>query len=149
MTNNMPDVVVSMRWSAERSESGAHGLLISEGGKKGKGSHGSLSRFDMHNTLVAAGPDFKRGFINELPSGNADLAPTILHLLGVASTSPMDGRILDEAFIDGSPSTAKPATQTIKASRDLPLFRWEQHLKFTEYGGTTYFDEGNGEPVLK
>ena len=149
MSNNVPDVLVSMRWTAERSEFGTPGLIASEGGKKGKGSHGSLSRFDMHNTLVAAGPDFKRGFINELPSGNADLAPTILHILGVAPTSPMDGRVLDEALTHGNPSAAKPASRMIKASRDLPLFRWEQYLKFTEYGGTIYFDEGNGEPVLK
>ena len=27
----------------------------------GKGTHATLSRFDMHNTLIAAGPDFKRG----------------------------------------------------------------------------------------
>ena len=82
-SNSVPDVLVAMRWSAEKSETGAPGLLVAEGGKKGKGSHGSLSHFDMHNTLVAAGPDFKSGFIDELPSGNADLAPTILHLMDI------------------------------------------------------------------
>src|SRR5206468_11269774 len=100
-SNSVPDVVVAMRWSADKSESGAPGLLIAEGGKKGKGSHGSLSRFDMHNTLVAAGPDFKNGFIDELPSGNADVAPTILHVLGISSSSAMDGRVLEEALATG------------------------------------------------
>ncbi len=148
-SNNVPDVLVSMRWSAEKSEFGTPGLLVAEGGKKGKGSHGSLSRFDMHNTLVAAGPDFKSGLINELPSGNADLAPTILRILGLPPLSPMDGRILEEALVTGTPTEAKPSTQTIEASHDLPLFRWHQYLKFTEYGGAIYFDEGNGEPTLK
>src|SRR5207253_5220173 len=113
MSNNVPDVVVSMRWSADRSEVGAPGLLASEGGKKGKGSHGSLSRFDMHNTLVAAGPDLKAGFINELPTGNADLAPTILHILGVAPACPMDGSILEEALVTGSSAEAKPTTRKL------------------------------------
>ena len=34
-----------------------------------KGTHVSLSRFDLHNTLIAAGPDFREGFINQTPSG--------------------------------------------------------------------------------
>jgi len=148
-TNSVPDVLVAMRWSAEKSEFGTPGLLVSEGGKKGKGSHGSLSRFDMRNTLVAAGPDFKSGLINELPTGNADVAPTILRILGISPSSPMDGRVLEEALVDGRPVEAKPVTKTDEKSRDLPLFRWHQYLKYTEYGGALYFDEGNGEPEPK
>ncbi len=116
-TNSVPDVLVAMRWSAEKSEFGAPGLIISEGGKKGKGSHGSLSRFDMRNTLVAAGPDFKSGLIDELPTGNIDLAPTILHILGVPPSSlGMDGRVLEEALAGGAPAAAKPVTTTLKES---------------------------------
>lgn len=149
--NNVPDVLVSMRWNADKNEFGIPGSFASEGGKKGKGSHASLSRFDMRNTLVAAGPDFRRGMINELPSGNADLAPTILHILGVSqpSSSPMDGRVLHEALVNGTPSEAKPVSKTVEASRELALFRWHQYLKFTEYAGATYFDEGNGQPEAK
>ena len=105
----------------------------------------------MRNTLVAAGPDFKSGFVNELPSGNADLAPTILHILGVPqdSGSPMDGRVLREALLD-SPKPSEPAvTKTIEASRDIGLFTWRQYLKTSQYDGRTYFDEGNGEPLPK
>ena len=97
--------------------------------------------------LVAAGPDLKAGFINELPTGNADLAPTILHILGVAPACPMDGRILEEALVTGSSAEAKPTTRKLEVSRDLPLFRWHQYLKYTEYAGAIYFDEGNGEPA--
>ena len=38
-----------------------------------------------------------------------------------------------------------PMTQLVEASRELPLVRWHQYLKFTEYEGSIYFDEGNGE----
>src|SRR5207248_2016692 len=134
-TNSIPDVLVAMRWSADKSETGAPGLLVAEGGKKGKGSHGSLSYFDMHNTLVAAGPDFKSGFIDELPSGNADVAPTILHLMGISSSVQMDGRVLSEALVRAEPSSEKPSTKTIDAWRELALFRWHQYLKFTQYEG--------------
>jgi arylsulfatase A-like enzyme len=84
-TIEAPDIVVSMRWSDDRSKTGLAGLLCSEGDKlgPGQGNHGSLSRFDMHNTLIANGPDFRRGYIDELPSGNDDVAPTVLHIIGV------------------------------------------------------------------
>src|SRR5439155_13785528 len=122
-------------------------MLMAEGGKRGKGSHGSLSRFDMHNTCVAAGPDFKKGFISELPSGNADLAPTILHILGVSSSLQMDGRVLHEALVVNESSAEKPLTKMIEARRDLELFRWHQYLKFTQYGRSLYFDEVNRQPT--
>ena len=66
--------------------------------KAGEGTHATLSRFDMHNTLIAAGPDFRRGEIVDLPSGNVDLAPTILRILGITSPQQIDGRILSEAM---------------------------------------------------
>lgn len=151
ITNIAPDLVVSMRWTDERNQYGIPGMLYSEGGTKGKGHHASLSRFDMHNTLVASGPDFKKGLINTLPSGNTDLAPTILHILGVPqpAASPMDGRVLREALIDGKPAAVEPKTETREAQRDLGIFRWHQYLKYTDYDGVRYFDEGNGAPELR
>src|SRR3954470_3442635 len=80
-SNGAPDIIFSLRWSAETNTYGAPGLMTTMGGTVGKGSHASLSRFDMNNTLVAHGPDFKRGFIDEMPSGNIDVAPTTLWLL--------------------------------------------------------------------
>jgi arylsulfatase A-like enzyme len=146
-----PDVLMAMRWTWEKNDYGAPGLLIGEGGKKGKGTHASLDPSDLRNTLVAAGPDFKSGLIDDLPSGNADVAPTILHLLGVPQPvdSPMDGRVLEEALVNGVVPPEQPVSKTIEASQDVGLFRWHQYLKFTEYAGRIYFDEGNGEPVPK
>jgi arylsulfatase A-like enzyme len=150
-TNGAPDVLVAMRWSNDANENGAPGLIVAEGGKKGKGTHASLSAWDMHNTLVAAGPDFKQGYIDDLPSGNIDVAPTILHVLGVPQPkdSPMDGRVLEEALVGTTPPNAPPVVNTIHASRDIGLFRWQQYLRSTEYNGRVYYDEGNGAPVRK
>jgi predicted AlkP superfamily pyrophosphatase or phosphodiesterase len=148
-TNNSPDVVVAMQWSADKNDFGAPGLLTSPEGKKGHGTHASLSRFDLHNMLIAAGPDFKREFVNELPSGNIDLAPTILAILGVTTSQPMDGRVLYEAMTCEAPPQPKPLTKTIEASHDLGFLTWHQYLKFTQMGSSTYYDEGNGGCGLK
>ncbi len=148
-TNGAPDVLVSMRWTSEKNEFGAAGMITSTEGKRGLGTHSSLSSFDLHNTLIASGPDFKKGFVSELPSGNIDIAPTALSILGVESPSPMDGRVLSEAMTYGDPATVKPVKKTLEASRDLGFLAWHQYLKVTEVGNATYYDEGNGECRLK
>jgi arylsulfatase A-like enzyme len=147
-TNGAPDVAVSMRWTSQENEYGAPGLLTVMDGKPGQGSHGSLSQFDLHNTLIVAGPDFKRGFVSWVPSGNIDVAPTILSILGVDSRIPPDGRILSEAFIDGPKEVAKPSEKVMEAHRDLGFLRWHQFLKTTTVGNTVYYEEGNGEAQI-
>lgn len=148
-TNSGPDVMISLRWTAELNEHGHPGMFYSMDGTKGKGSHASLSRFDMNNTLVAAGPDFKRGFLNETPSGNIDLAPTVLHLLGVKPAKAMDGRVLREALAGDNSPAPRVKTDRLEATRDLGFLRWSQYLKFTEVDGAVYFDEGNGAAAIR
>ena len=143
-TNVVPDVVISMRWTDEQSETGARGLVMSDGGSKGKGTHGSLSHFDMHNIMVAAGPDFKKGLVNDLPTGNVDLAPTILWILGVPAPRPMDGRVVHEALATSQNPVLTPSTKTLEATRDLGWWTWKQYLKYSQVGTTVYYDEGNG-----
>jgi arylsulfatase A-like enzyme len=140
---NAPDVVVSMRWNTKHNDWGAPGLVLAHGGKRGAGTHASLSRFDCHNTLIAVGPDFKTNFVSDVPSGNVDIAPTVLDLLGVPPGKTMDGRVLREAMIGGE--SPKLEQTTYNASRDLGVRHWEQYLKVSEVGPVVYFDEGNGE----
>ena len=142
-------MLISLRWTPDRNEFGAPGYVISAGGTRGKGTHASLSRYDMNNTLVASGPDIKKALISDVPSGNIDLAPTILWLLGVEPTSPMDGRVLHEALVPSKAPPPKVSEKKLEATHDLGLFRWTQHLQVSEVNGTFYFDEGNGEAVPK
>jgi len=144
-----PDVIVSLRWTAERNEFGAPGYVIGSGGTRGKGTHGSLSHYDMNNTLVAAGPDIKKGLVNDVPSGNIDLAPTVLWLLGVPPEKPMDGRVLHEALVPSKEAAPKVNVKKLEATREAGLFRWKQYLQYSEVNGTVYLDEGNGEAVAK
>jgi arylsulfatase A-like enzyme len=124
-------------------------MLPSMDGKPGQGTHGSLSPFDLHNTLIAAGPDFKKGFVSTAPSGNIDVAPTILSILGVDPQVPMDGRVLAEAMADPQTEPLKPVEKKLQAQRDLGFISWNQYLKVTYMGNTAYYDEGNGEVRLK
>ena len=68
-TNNAPDVLISLRWNSDRNDHGAPGMMYSMEGTRGKGSHASLSAFDTRNTLIASGPDFKKGFLNKRRAG--------------------------------------------------------------------------------
>ena len=146
---NQPDVVVALRWHPGENDFGAPGMLVADSGKKGTATHGSLSHYDMHNILVASGPDFRRGWLDELPSGNADVAPTVLWILGVKPAATLDGRILSEALVAGGPPTVEPKTFTIQTQAELGLWRWHQQLTFTTLGEQIYFDEGNGQCRLE
>jgi len=50
--------------------------------------------------FYAAGPMFKKGYEMQ-PAEMPDVAPTILHLTGQAIPEDMDGRVLEELFVDG------------------------------------------------
>src|ERR1700757_1004389 len=97
--DHAPDVVMAFRWNDSKNQFGVPGMIDADWQRAaGKGTHATLSRFDMHNTLIAAGPDFRRGETDDLPSGNIDLAPTILKILGITTPDPMDGRVLGEVM---------------------------------------------------
>lgn len=143
-TADAPDVLVALRWSPKPNRFGVPGHIITDATRgPGQGSHASLSEFDVHNTLVAAGPGFRRAMLNDLPSGNIDLAPTILHLLGVESPQRFDGRVLSEAMT-GQSAPPRATTETLEAARKFPSGDWRQHLRLSRVGETTYLDEGNG-----
>jgi len=80
---------------------------------------------------------------NDLPSGNIDLAPTVLHLLGLKAQDKLDGRVLSEAMTNQS-EPPHAVTETIEVSRAFPNGDWRQHLRMSRVGETIYFDEGNG-----
>jgi arylsulfatase A-like enzyme len=144
-----PDVLVACRWNNQPNQFGTVGQIASDIGRNvGQGSHGSLSPHDMNNTLIASGPDFRRGWTDEIPSGSIDVAPTILWILGLESPEAMDGRVLVEALTGSKPAPAV-GTQELEAQSDLGEFTWRQTLRLTTVGKTTYLVEGNGGRLPK
>jgi predicted AlkP superfamily pyrophosphatase or phosphodiesterase len=87
----------------------------------GTAGHGSSSPWDVHNTLMAVGPDLKRGVTIDLPSATVAFAPTLLHLLGLATPPSMQGRVLDEALAGGAsppPATLMKKVEHTATTRD-------------------------------
>jgi arylsulfatase A-like enzyme len=143
-----PDVVMAFRWSETTNQFGVPGSIEADWQRPaGKGTHATLSRYDLHNTLIAAGPDFRRGLIDDLPSGNIDVAPTILYLLSATPAAKLDGRVLVEALENGG-NAPEVSTSTREAARTFDAAQWKQHLTISRVAGIEYFDEGNGSATI-
>lgn len=142
-----PDIAVAFKYNDQENAAGATGGVYVDGagqgpmGNVGQGTHASLSRYDLHNTLIAIGPDFKSSWRDELPTSNADLAPTFAYLLGLPAGH-MDGRILTEALTNLA-SAAAPARTVTTERLEAASGDWKQYLQVTNCGGETYLDEGN------
>ena len=91
------EILFSGNWTAAENEYGYRGTSA----QRGVAGHGSSSPFDIHNTLIAAGPLLKSGVTIDVPSGNVDFAPTFLSALGLDVPVSMQGRVMSEAFADG------------------------------------------------
>jgi hypothetical protein len=143
-----PDLVVSLHWTHAKSATGTPGMIASDlkPTSEKTGNHGSLSPYDMHNMLVAAGPDFRAGVRDTLPSANIDLAPTVFWILGFKDEAMhRDGRVLGEALAGAVPPLRSFEIKRLTARRDLGDGRaWEQYLNVSEVNGVQYLDEGNG-----
>ena len=138
------DVVMAFCWNDSKNQFDVPGMIDADWQRAaGKGTHVTLSRFDMHNILIAAGPDFERGDTDDLPTGNVDLASTIVQILGMKPPHKMDGRILSEAMTAAT-SSQNRETKTIEATKHFELGTWRQSLQISRVGSTIYLDEGNG-----
>ena len=136
-----PCLTMSFRWDSRPNAAGFAGHACSTGLGPGQGQHGSMSRHETRNVLFAKGPDFKQSATIATPTGNVDLAPTILHLLGLPGGETMHGRVLHESLLDG-PDTAGWQTTTHEAERDTPNGRYRQAITVSRVGNTVYLDSG-------
>ena len=105
----------------------------------GAAGHGSTNPDDVHNTLIAAGPDVVRGFSVTSPSGNVDLDPTLLHLLGLPVPSAMDGRVLREALRSQSLQRTEIRVRTVSMATGDDTYAITATP--SEVEGQSYFDQ--------
>ncbi|NOT25227.1 MAG: sulfatase-like hydrolase/transferase [Acidobacteria bacterium] len=112
------DVVVSHSWNSQPNAYGVPGgntvPRATTGLLQGEGSgHGGLSPWDIHNTFVAWGASFKQRTQIGAPVSLADVAPTVLTLLGLKPpvSSQGRGRVLQELLKDGPAVTALRVTR--------------------------------------
>ena len=116
------------------------GIEVADTGlQQGQGMHGSFSRADTASTLLAAGPDFRPGLRDALPSSNADVGRTLLHLLGlsVPEHGHLVGRVLEEALVGQRP--LEPWGHTELTSQPDALGHVTV-LRQQTMGATPYFD---------
>lgn len=138
-----PDVLFSRAWSNEPNEHGYPGTAaaVFSGGRY-VASHGAISPWDIRNTLIAAGPDFKRGVVSEVPAGNVDITPTLLHVLGLPASDGLDGRVLLEALV-GGPHPATVPIERVRLTAETDRLR--QTLHCSVVAGHRYVDYGTVE----
>jgi arylsulfatase A-like enzyme len=104
----------------------------------GQGNHGSFSRAETRNFMAAIGPDFKAGYADPAPISNADIAPTLARLMGLAlpAGGALTGRVISEALKGGAPVAVQ---SRVIASEPGPG-GLRTVLDQQSVGGTRYFD---------
>lgn len=107
------EILVSANWTAEANAAGYPGMTT----QTGVAGHGATSPYDIHNTLIAAGPDFREHTISAVPTANVDIAPTVLRLLGLPIPASMTGRVIAEALRSG------PAPASIRVAKSTEVVR--------------------------
>ena len=138
-----PELAMSLGWDSRPNSAGYPGFVYSTRDAPGQGQHGSMSRHEMSNVLIARGPGFKRSARVTSPTGNVDMAPTVLRLLGLPIPDDMDGRVLVEALV-GGPDWVEWTSTSVSAERTLEGRMYCQQVRVSTVRTTTYLDEGNG-----
>ncbi|HVV26724.1 MAG TPA: alkaline phosphatase family protein [Rhizomicrobium sp.] len=104
----------------------------------GQGSHGSLSRAETRNFMAAIGPDFKAGYADPAPVSNADIAPTMARLAGIAlpAKGKLKGRVISEALAGGTEvNVTRRTIQSVPAENGMRTI-----LNLQQVDGARYFD---------
>jgi hypothetical protein len=111
----------------------------------GQGMHGAAGIREVHNFCAAAGPDFRRHFVDQAPTGNVDVAPTIRHILDLDSPSGTAGRILQEALNRSQDSRQTLAQHPEVLTSYLVLQGQEvtTTLRLTQIEGRDYLDDSS------
>lgn len=132
-------ILFSPAWTDEENEYGYRGYSASYG----TAGHGSASPFDIHNTLIAAGPDLRAGAEVSLPTSNVDLAPTFMYLLGLIAAPTMTGRVLTTALVGGPELT--PDERPAELAVETPDGRYRATARLSLAFGRRYLDSATAE----
>jgi len=127
------DILVSANWTDKTNAAGFRGTTT----QTGIAGHGSSSPFDIHNTLIAAGPDFRERATSDAPTSNVDIAPTLLRLLGLPAAPSMTGRVIEEGLRMGRPAPA--VTRSIETVK-TPDGSYVLTARISSVAGYRYLD---------
>jgi len=130
------DLIASPAWTHDTNEFGFPGTTAFGG----RATHGSDSPYDLRVWMVAAGPGIKSGQESGTPTGNVDIAPTVLHLHGIEPPAHMDGRVWHELLVDGpAPADVEVHEEVHRAAVTLDDgFVYETQMLTLRVGDTVY-----------
>ncbi|MET4245207.1 alkaline phosphatase family protein [Bradyrhizobium sp. RT10b] len=134
-----PDVAFSFRTDDSDDAFGLEGGTFYDNDRRtGLGLHGGLHPKELAAVGILAGNAVPcSGASSSVPSGICDIAPTILHLLGVSATPTMSGRVLHEALAL-APNLIYPREEVFEAR----LGDYRQILRREHVGGASYIAGG-------
>ena len=136
-----PDILFYPHWTSELNAYGARGIAK---GTRQHG-HGGTSPYETNAVLIAHGPSFLDDTTINTPSGNVDIAPTVLHLFGQAIDPVMDGRALTESMKEGvDPSEIVPEELSFSCMARYPDFTYEATANIARINNTFYLQQANG-----
>jgi arylsulfatase A-like enzyme len=142
------DLVATFPWTSAPNAHGVAGTdlaCVSGGAKLYASDHGSMSPWNVRNTLFAWGPRFKRRTTVRVAAGNVDVTPTVL-ALGVDRAAgasgegavEMDGRVLSEA-LEGGPDSERVTQETRVLTTAAGAYR--AAIQLSEVDGRRYVDK--------
>jgi hypothetical protein len=117
--------------------------------QQGQGMHGSFGRDNTFNFMAATGPDFNAHYRDPMPASNADIAPTVLQLLGLQPRAHgvLAGRVLQEALRSHAAPAA--AIEHCLAISEPAADGRRTVLEYQRYRGRIYPDQAALRVVLQ
>ena len=106
------------------------------------GTHGSMRRYEMNNVLLARGSSFRSHERIITPTGNVDILPTILQIMGIPIPGDIQGRVITESLKGYDPDISARMNR-FEASKNCQSGVFQQYIELSEVGETQYITEGN------
>ncbi|MHB8380784.1 MAG: alkaline phosphatase family protein [Candidatus Binataceae bacterium] len=129
------------------------GLVYSDTGSgdrwtTGMGMHGAAGVREIHNVGAAIGPDFRRVFLDQNPTANVDIAPTITRVLGLMINAGPGGayptgRALTESLAGESSYVGAAHAFTMTTNLELQGVEAITTLRLTRLGNRIYLDDSS------
>ncbi|HUL74358.1 MAG TPA: alkaline phosphatase family protein [Vicinamibacterales bacterium] len=136
-----PAIVVAFKMFYLNPDDLQTGIQVSDTTfQEGQGMHGGFGRDNTFNNMAAIGPDFKARVVSAPPVSNADIVPTVAHILGLTlkPRGSLTGRVASEA-LKGEPAPAGPPFQYLRSTAANGK---ETLLIYQEHGGKRYLYAG-------
>jgi arylsulfatase A-like enzyme len=141
-----PAIVVALKSFYLESDNLQSGIQISDTSlQEGQGMHGGFGRDQTYNNMAAFGPDFKRAYVDNSPFSNADIVPTVAHVLGLElkPVGKLTGRVAREVFLGGN----TPPLPVMKTDTSSPAQGKRTVLNYQEFDGVRYVHSADLQPV--